>query len=83
MKTNLMVILALAGGVVGVLIVRYYFLNPIQIIGWNLFWSNLSHFNFDLFKFIFKSATFGKCLVGFLVGGGIGALVGFMFSGKK
>ena len=83
MKKNLIIVLALFGGVIGVAIVRFYFLNPLQIIGWNLFWQNLSHLNFDMFKLIFKSATFGKCLVGFLAGGAVGALAGFMFSGGK
>jgi len=77
-----LVILAVAGGVIGVVVVRLFILTKFQIIGWNMFWKNLSHFNFDMFKLIFKSATFGKCLLGFLIGGGIGAGAGF-FLGKK
>lgn len=82
MKTQLAVILALIGGAVGVAIVRFYFLNTFEIIGWNLFWQNLSHLNFDMFRLIFKSAAFGKCLAGFLVGGAIGFVAG-MAIGKK
>lgn len=84
MKNPISIILAVAGGVIGVAIVRYYFMNTFEIIGWNLFWNNLSHLNFDMFKLIFKSATFGKCLVGFLIGGAAGFVVGMAIgSGKK
>ncbi|HOV13687.1 MAG TPA: hypothetical protein PK771_05340 [Spirochaetota bacterium] len=79
---NLLIILAIAGAIIGVAFVRMFLLNNFQIIGWNLFWKNLSHFNFDMFKLIFKSATFGKCFLGFLIGGGIGAGVG-LFLNKK
>lgn len=82
MKNDLTILLAIIGAVLGVAVVRFFFLNPIQIAGWNLFWQNLSRFNFDMFKLIFRSATFGKCLVGFLIGGAAGALVGFMLKKK-
>ncbi|MBN2546895.1 MAG: hypothetical protein JXB50_13930 [Spirochaetes bacterium] len=80
MKNNTVIILAIVGAVVGVIIVRLFFLNSIQVIGWNLFWKNLFRFNFDQFRLIFKSATFGKCLLGFLIGGGAGAAAGYFLN---
>lgn len=77
---NLVIILAIVGGIIGVLIVRYFFLNQLQIIGWNLFWKNLSRLNFDMFKLVFKSATFGKCLLGFIIGAIAGGVIGKLAS---
>ena len=82
MKNNLMIILIIAGAVLGVVAVRMFFLNSFQIIGWNLFWKNLSRLNFDLFRLVFKSATFGKCFLGAIIGAGAGGVVAFMM-GKK
>ena len=63
-------ILFLVGGVMGVLIVRSCFLNPIEIMGWHIFWSGLQKGEM-LFsaEMVIQSATFGKCVVGFLSGG--------------
>ncbi len=80
MKNNTVLLLAIVGAVVGVIIVRMFFLNFIQVTGWNLFWKNLFRFNFDQFRLIFKSATFGKCFLGFLLGGAAGAAVGYFLS---
>jgi hypothetical protein len=75
-RNSIVFILALIGGILGVIVVRLFFLNPLQIMGWNIFWNNLSHLNFDLFKLIFKSATFGKCVFGFIAGCAAGGIVG-------
>jgi hypothetical protein len=80
MNRGTVILLGIVGGIIGVAVVRIFFLNSIQIMGWNMFWKNLSSLNFDMFKLIFKSATFGKCLVGFLAGAGAGGLLGVMFS---
>ena len=68
MRSGSIILLGLVGGIIGVAVVRFFFLNPVQIMGWDLFWKNVSNLNFEMFKLIFKSATFGKCFIGFLVG---------------
>lgn len=82
MKKNLIVILAIIGAIIGVAVVRLFFLNTFQIIGWNLFWKNLFHLNFDMFKLVFKSATFGKCVLGAIIGCGVGIAAGYIFKKK-
>jgi len=79
---NKIIILAVIGGIIGVAVVRLFLLNSIQIIGWNLFWNNLSHFSFNSFKFIFKSETFLKCFFGFIIGAGAGGALA-VFLNKK
>ncbi len=80
MNKNLIIILAIIGIIAGVAVVRLFFLNSFQIMGWNLFWENLSKFNFDMFRLISKSETFRKCFFGGLIGGGIGAVVGYIIN---
>jgi hypothetical protein len=80
MKSSTVALLAIIGGVVGVAVVRMFMLNYFQIVGWNLFWKNLSHFNFDMIKLVFKSATFGKCFLGFIIGAVAGGVLGAMVS---
>ncbi len=75
MKKTKMILLIIAGGVIGVAVVRIFFLNSIQIMGWKLFWNNLSGIQLDMIKNLFESATFGKCLLGFITGGIAGAIV--------
>jgi hypothetical protein len=82
MKRNLIIILAIIGVIIGVAVVRLFLLNSFQILGWNLFWKNLSHLNFDMFKLVFKSATFGKCLLGSIIGGGVGVIAGYILNKK-
>lgn len=80
MNKNLIIILVIIGAIVGVAVVKFFFLNSIQIIGWNLFWKSLSHLNFEMFKLIFKSETFKKCFIGALIGGGAGLITGFIIN---
>ncbi|PKP09093.1 MAG: hypothetical protein CVU09_12965 [Bacteroidetes bacterium HGW-Bacteroidetes-4] len=74
MKKNKVLLLALLGAIIGVAVVRMFFLNSIQIMGWKLFWNNLASLNFDMFENVFESATFGKSVLGFLIGGFLGIL---------
>lgn len=66
---SLFTLLFIAGGILGVLIVRGFFLNPLQEIGWRLFWTQLAEGNMMDVDLVFKSATFAKCLAGFIIGG--------------
>lgn len=72
MKKNKVMLFALVGALIGVAVVRMFFLNSIQIMGWKLFWNNLASLNFEMFKNAFESATFGKSVLGFLIGGFFG-----------
>ncbi|MGD9995170.1 MAG: hypothetical protein AB7S69_17860 [Salinivirgaceae bacterium] len=72
MKKNKTLLFAIVGAIIGVAVVRMFFLNSIQIMGWKLFWNNLASLNFELFKSAFESATFGKSVLGFLIGGFFG-----------
>ncbi|MGE4288594.1 MAG: hypothetical protein AB7E36_07895 [Salinivirgaceae bacterium] len=74
MKKNKVLIFALVGAVIGVAVVRMFFLNSLQIMGWKLFWNNLASLNFEMFKNAFESATFGNSVLGFLIGGFLGIL---------
>ncbi len=80
MNKNLIIFLTIIGAIVGVAVVRLFFLNSMQILGWNLFWENLSKFNFDMFRLISKSETFRKCFFGGLIGGGIGVITGYIIN---
>ena len=78
MKTQYKVLtltLTIAGAVAGVLIVRAFFLDWTQIWGWNMFWDG-KMMNSDDLNTIFRSATFLKCVAGFIVGGVVGAYIG-------
>jgi hypothetical protein len=74
MKKNKVLLFALLGAIIGVAVVRMFFLNNIQVMGWKLFWNNLASLNFDMFKNAFESATFGRSVLGFLIGGFLGIL---------
>ncbi len=75
MKKNKNILFALVGAIIGVAVVRMFFLSSFEIMGWKMFWNNLSAFNFDMFKHVFESATFGKSVLGFLIGGAIGYIL--------
>lgn len=70
------VIAFLVGAIAGVLIVRAIFLDPLQVMGWNLFWNSLSDGELMNPEVVFKSQTFMKCVVGFAIGGILGAWAG-------
>lgn len=62
-------LLFIAGGVIGVLIVRSFFLEPFQEMGWHMFWNGLTNGEPMDIGMVFKSTTFAKCLGGFIIGG--------------
>lgn len=66
---NLFVLLFIVGGIFGVLVVRGFLLDSLQEIGWRLFWGGLSNGEMMDIGMVFESATFAKCLVGFIIGG--------------
>jgi hypothetical protein len=78
MRRTSIILLIITGGIIGVAVVRMFFLSSFQIMGWKIFWNNLSNIQFNMLRNVFESATFGKCLLGFIVGGILGALSGKM-----
>ena len=70
----------LAGAVFGLLIVRGFFLDPVEEVGWRIFWEALfrGHISMRGMKEVVGSATFAKSMLGITVG----AVVGYIASGK-
>lgn len=80
---NMLVTLAfLLGGIVGVCVIRAFFLDPIEQMGWTMFWEGLGHGEVMNLGAVVQSATFLKCLTGFLL---VGAASGgsLYFKGKR
>ncbi len=69
-------VLLIIGAIVGVIIVRAFFLDPIQEMGWGIFWNGLSEGELMDVEMLFQSKTFLKCVVGAVAGGVIGLLLG-------
>lgn len=63
------ILLFVVGGILGVLIVRAFFLDPVEELGWRMFWEGLSNARVMNSEMVLKSTTFAKCVAGFLVGG--------------
>jgi hypothetical protein len=72
------VYLVVIGAVVGLLVVRGFFLGPIEEIGWRIFWEALfgGHVGMRGIKEVIDSATFAKSMLGIGVGAAVGYMVG-------
>jgi hypothetical protein len=68
----------LCGGIFGVLLIRAFALDPIEQMGWSLFWSGVAHAEVMNSRIVLGSSTFAKCCCGFL-GMAIGAAVAVHF----
>ncbi|MDP2208844.1 MAG: hypothetical protein Q8K98_08730 [Bacteroidota bacterium] len=66
----------LAGAVLGIIIVRGFFLDPIEEIAWRLFWEGLGRGKLIDAGTVVKSATFAKCIAGIVIGGLAAAFLG-------
>ena len=77
MKT---VYFVLIGAVVGLLVVRGFFLDPVEEAGWRIFWDALFRGRIGMrgLREAMGSATFAKSMVGV----GVGAVVGYIASKK-
>jgi hypothetical protein len=60
------------GGVAGVLLVRAFFLDPIEQLGWSMFWEGLANGQIMDLGTVVGSATFAKCMAGLVLGAGTG-----------
>lgn len=63
------------GGIVGVFIVRGFFFDTLEGIGWRLFWEGVKRGEGMNLETILNSATFAKTLAGFLIGGMIATFI--------
>jgi hypothetical protein len=61
------------GGLLGVLLVRALFLDPFEQMGWTMFWEGLGRGEGMNWGVVLQSATFLKCLMGFVL---VGAAAG-------
>jgi len=61
------------GGAIGVVIIRAFILDEIEVLAFNMFWDSIKEKDlaFDM-KTILNSTTFLKCSLSFLVGGILG-----------
>ena len=62
------------GGIVGVLLVRAFFLDPIEELGWRMFWEGIGNGRSMDLGMVVQSATFVKCVAGLVIGGALGIL---------
>jgi len=77
------IVSACVGGVLGVLLVRALFLDPIEEIGWRMFWEGIFHGEIMDLGSVVQSTTFLKCLAGFVLGGGAGVLLTIAINRKS
>jgi hypothetical protein len=68
------------GGIVGVLLVRAFVLDPIEELGWRMFWEGIGNGRSMDFGMVVQSATFAKCLAGLVLGAGAGFFIGSAFN---
>jgi len=79
-ETNMKTTGALIGFITGLLIVRAFFLDPIQVIGWDIFWNNIFGAESDLIRMnpeaVWGTKTFFKCAIGSSAGALFGLFAG-------
>ena len=76
---NVRAIIVLLSGCVGVLLVRYFMLEPLELLGWKMFWGAIGQGNVMNLDMVFNSSTFWKCVAGFVILGVAGFFVGGRF----
>ena len=76
----------LAGAIIGLLIVRYFMLDPIEEAGWELFWHEAFNSRHGLsgedLDIALKSDTFMKCSLGTIIGAIAGGVIYSLISKK-
>jgi len=70
------------GGLLGVLLVRAFFLDLMEQMGWRMFWEGLGHGESMNWGMVLQSTTFAKSLAGFLLVG-VATGVGVYFREKR
>ena len=82
-STRAKVLIALAGAILGVLIVRGFFLDPVEELGWRMFWEGAARGQTMNLETVLRSSTFAKSLVGFVLGGVSGLGVSALMKKKQ
>lgn len=69
----------LVGAIAGLLIVRYFMLDPFEEIGWEIFWHEIFNGKGDVsgegLEVVLKSNTFMKCSIGTIIGAIAGGVI--------
>lgn len=75
----------IVGAIVGLLIVRGFFLDGMEELGWRIFWDQFIKGKIDAGGMgeVFKSATFIKSLIGMFFGGIFGGIFGNKISSSS
>src|ERR1700683_675714 len=68
------------GGILGVLLVRVFFLDPFEELGWRMFWEAIGDGRSMDFGMVVNSAVFAKCLTGLVLGAGAGFFLASAFN---
>jgi hypothetical protein len=68
-QSSRLIISSCIGGIVGVVLVRAFFLDRVEEIGWRIFWEGFGNGRTMDFGVVVQSATFAKCLAGLVIGG--------------
>ncbi len=78
------VFLILLGSLVGLLMVRGFFLSPLEELGWLAFWNKIEGGgSLDAVKAAYKSRAFSKAFVGLVIGGAGGYLFALVVTRLK
>jgi hypothetical protein len=64
------------------LLVRAFFLDPVEELGWRMFWSGIGNGSLMDLSVVVHSTTFTKCACGFAVVG-LGAALGTWLGFRK
>ncbi|MDF7808709.1 hypothetical protein P4E94_14770 [Pontiellaceae bacterium B12219] len=76
-------IIPIIGCVIGVLLVRWLWLNEYEVMGWQMFWHGILNGDFIDLEVLFHSHTLRKCLAGGVVGVMAGALIEVSFVNRS
>jgi hypothetical protein len=66
------VLFVLGGVLVGVVVIRTFFLDPMELMGWSMFWAGLFEGRIMDPAVVLESTTFWKSIGGAMAGGAMG-----------
>ena len=76
----------LVGAIAGLLIVRYFMLDPFEEIGWEIFWHEIFNgkggVSGEGLEVVLKSNTFMKCSIGTIIGAIAGGVINTLLNKK-
>jgi hypothetical protein len=76
------IIFTIVGCIAGILIIRGFYLDPIEELGWRMFWEEYhkGSVNWEIVK---SSSTYQKCVTGGVIGGFIGLFIGLVIPNRR